>query len=94
MPTSDAVLLPPPLPTRPASPERVLGEHRDAPGSSRRLDDVGVENVLEAMIEQRRQSSRPAPAAAPIDEREAAASHGHAPSVRARAASDVFVKVR
>lgn len=43
MPTADAKLLPPPY-------ER---------GSVRRLDEVGVETVLGAMIEQKRRASQP-----------------------------------
>ena len=51
MPTADATILPPP---------RVYSDEHDTldeRGSTRRLDDVGIETVLEAMIVQRRQSS-------------------------------------
>jgi hypothetical protein len=46
MPTPDANVISSPRPS-------------DERGSSRRLDDIGVETVLGAMIEQKHRSSRP-----------------------------------
>lgn len=79
-PARDATLIPPPL---------EKGEER---GSSRRLDEVGVENVLHAMVEQRR-ASRPAP-----DEIEAPSGEVELEetprSRRVPASSDAFLKAR
>lgn len=57
MPTADATLLPP------APPAFSSSEPAEERGSARRLDDVGVEAVLGAMIEQKRRSSQPSFAA-------------------------------
>lgn len=54
MPTADATLLPPAFLSSDPVEER---------GSARRLDDVGVEAVLGAMIEQKRRASQPSFAA-------------------------------
>ncbi len=77
MASADATLLPPELPP---SEER---------GSSRTLDDVGVEAVLGAMIEQRR-ASRPCPSEveSPFEFEETPRSR------RVAADSDAFLKVR
>lgn len=53
-PSVDATLLPPP-----PSSDTSLGAY-DEDASTRSLDEVGVEAVLGAMIEQRKRSSRPA----------------------------------
>ena len=58
--TADALILPPPPSTHRSLEAFALGEEVTSErGSSRRLDDVGVEAVLGAMIEQKRRSSRP-----------------------------------
>jgi len=54
MATADATLLPPPFPS---GNERSAVEER---GSVRRLDEVGVETVLEAMVAAKRRASQPA----------------------------------
>ena len=54
MPTADATLLPPAFSSSDPLEER---------GSARRLDDVGVQAVLGAMIEQKRRASQPSFAA-------------------------------
>jgi hypothetical protein len=59
--------------------------------SSRSLEDVGVDTVLGAMIEQRKRSSRPAPCEVAAGEDEAGAEQ--APR-RAPAHSDAFLKAR
>jgi hypothetical protein len=89
MPTADATLLPPAfLATGPA-------EER---GSARRLDDVGVEAVLGAMIEQKRRASQPSFAAIdlpPADESQSEAppsSEGEPRRTPSR--SEVFLKAR
>jgi hypothetical protein len=55
MPTADATLLPPAFLSDRAD--------RDERGSARHLEDVGVEAVLGAMIEQKRRASQPSFAA-------------------------------
>jgi hypothetical protein len=92
MPTADATLLPPAFSSSESAAER---------GSARRLDDVGVEAVLGAMIEQKRRSSQPSFAAIdlpPASEREEGsdAPDSEAPE-RARRSptrSEVFLKAR
>jgi hypothetical protein len=53
MPTADATLLPPAF----------LSQEREERGSARHLEDVGVEAVLGAMIDQKRRASQPSFAA-------------------------------
>ena len=79
MPTADAALLPPPMPS--AEPR----------GSVRRLDEVGVEAVLGAMIEQKKRSSQPSFAAheTGIELPEDDADRGRVPT-----RSEVFLKAR
>jgi hypothetical protein len=86
MPTADATLLPPvPLET-PPSGLPALG----ANPSMRRLDEVGVEAVLGAMIEQKRRSSRPAPS----ELAELASEDEYVSCSGSPADPDVFMKVR
>jgi hypothetical protein len=89
MPTADATLLPPVpfstpaggIPSLPAAWDRATARH---------LDDVGVEAVLGAMIEQRRRSSRPpAEELADLGGADDAPSRGGGP-----ADPDAFLKVR
>jgi hypothetical protein len=79
MPTADATLLPPPFLSD--------DDHEDERHSARHLDDVGVEAVLGAMIEQKRRSSQPSFAA--IDR---ARADSEAPRTPTR--SEVFLKAR
>lgn len=84
MPTADATLLPPP----PSLDDR---------GSARRLDEVGVEAVLGAMIEQKRRSSSPSFAAIELGDDELRDERGEEegpPGGRAPTASEVFLKAR
>lgn len=57
MPTADATLLPPPY--SPTSTVHGDGGDQQERESVRRLDEVGVEAVLGAMIEQKRRASQP-----------------------------------
>lgn len=93
MPTADATLLPPPFshddPVEPISQR----------GSARRLDDVGVEAVLGAMIEQKRRASQPSFAAIelPPASEGPASTDDHArddDSRRTPTRSEVFLKAR
>ena len=91
MPTADATLLPPAFSSfsdsDPAS-ER---------GSARHLEDVGVEAVLGAMIEQKRRASQPSFAAIelpPASEGPASDDHAHDESRRSPTRSEVFLKAR
>jgi hypothetical protein len=79
---ADAILPPPP-------------DKEEERGSSRRLDDVGVENVLHAMVEQRR-ASRPAPEELEqADQRAGELDYVETPrSRRVPADSDAFLKAR
>jgi hypothetical protein len=83
MRTADATLLP------------AIGDGLDDRDSSRTLDEIGVGAVLNAMIEQRKRSSRP-----PVDEIEAIEiddvdAIAEAPrSRRAPANSEAFLKAR
>jgi hypothetical protein len=83
MPTADACLLPPPLPP----------EER---GSVRRLDEVGVEAVLGAMIEQKRRASQPSFSAIDtgIDTAIEQPEEEAPPGGRAPTKSEVFLKAR
>ena len=94
MPTADATLLPPAfLSDEPRSPRSQGGER----ASARHLEDVGVETILGAMIEQKRRSSQPSfPAFSPVelsDEELHDADEGP-PGGRAPATSEVFLKAR
>jgi hypothetical protein len=83
MPTAEATLLPPPY--SPSSP------------STRRLDEVGVETVLGAMIEQKRRASQPSYPALTLDlERDGEGEReDDAPATeRAPTRSEVFLKAR
>ncbi|MDB4939564.1 MAG: hypothetical protein JWP87_6536 [Labilithrix sp.] len=86
MPTADAVLLPPPLPS-PAS----SAEER---GSARRLDEVGVEAVLGAMIEQKKRASQPSFAAIELPDNVNTDEDDQPPGGRAPTRSEVFLKAR
>ncbi len=77
MPTADATLLPPAF----------LSDDDDERHSARRLDDVGVEAVLGAMIEQKRRSSQPSFAAIDLPRADS-----EAPRTPTR--SEVFLKAR
>lgn len=94
MPTADATLLPPAFSSSDPVEER---------GSARRLDDIGVEAVLGAMIEQKRRASQPSFAAielAPSSDREdgndaeAPDSEGPPGGRRTPTRSEVFLKAR
>ena len=76
---ADAILPPPP-------------DKEEERGSSRRLDDVGVEKVLHAMVEQRR-ASRPAPEE--LEQPSGELDYVETPrSRRVPADSDAFLKAR
>jgi hypothetical protein len=77
MPTADATLLPPPY----------LSDHDEERRSARHLDDVGVEAILGAMIEQKRRSSQPSFAAIDLPRADS-----EAPRTPTR--SEVFLKAR
>lgn len=82
MPTADATLLPPALPTGCA-----YAEESD---SVRHLEEVGVEAVLGAMIEQKRRASQPSfPSFTPPQ-----ADNDLPSERRANAKSEVFLKAR
>jgi hypothetical protein len=87
MPTADATLLPPAF----------LSEHEDERRSARHLDDVGVEAVLGAMIEQKRRSSQPSFAAIDLpraaDDGVRSERAGSEPP-RTATRSEVFLKAR
>ena len=92
MPTADATLLPPAFLSSDSVEER---------GSARRLDDVGVEAVLGAMIEQKRRASQPSFAAIDLppasgeqrsDDESPESSDGDAR--RSPTRSEVFLKAR
>lgn len=91
MPTADATLLPPPFYSSDPAEER---------DSARHLDDVGVEAVLGAMIEQKRRASQPSfaaielpPASDRHDGDDAPDSEGP-PGGRTPSRSEVFLKAR
>ena len=93
MPTADATLLPPPFSSSSLD---------DEPHSGRRLDAVGVETVLGAMIQHRRASQPsfasvvvPSAKTTPPSEREPRDDHSRErlPG-RAPARSEVFLKAR
>ncbi len=94
MPTADATLLPPAFQTFGSS------DPAEERGSARRLDDVGVEAVLGAMIEQKRRASQPSFAAIELPpasgeqnpESEAPESEGETRRTPTR--SEVFLKAR
>jgi hypothetical protein len=101
MPTADATILPPGLPPglppahadarHPSSYSASAAEER---GSVRRLDEVGVEAVLGAMIEQKRRSSRPSFAAIELGTDELHDEDEGPPGGRAPTTSEVFLKAR
>ena len=89
MPTADATLLPPPFTDGTATAEDRT--------SVRRLDEVGVENVLGAMIEQKRRASQPSFAAIELESREPRDQEDEGPASadeRAPSTSEVFLKAR
>jgi len=90
MPTADATLLPPPY-----SSSASTAEER---GSVRRLDEVGVGTVLEAMIEQKhRRASQPSfPAVSEIENtaEDDDESSSEERSERVPSRSEVFLKAR
>ena len=86
MPTADATILPPPFSSA-AEYER---------GSTRRLDEVGVETVLEAMLETnlKRRSSQPSFAAIDRIELPRDEDHESQPPGGRSPVSEVFLKAR
>lgn len=86
MPTADATLLPPAFLSNGRSRDR-----DDEPGSARHLEDVGVEAILGAMIEQKRRASQPSFAA--ID-RPRAGGQADSEVPRTPTRSEVFLKAR
>jgi hypothetical protein len=89
MPTADATLLPPPF----LSHDRDDREHE--PASARHLEDVGVEAILGAMIEQKRRASQPSFAAIDLPrERERERQQGDSEVPRTPTRSEVFLKAR
>jgi hypothetical protein len=87
MPTLNAPLLPAVPLGPPVGGVPSLGAPDASMAGARRLDEVGVETVLGAMIEQKRRSSRPAPCELGESE-EQAGQRGFRPD------TDVFQKVR
>lgn len=92
MPTADATLLPPPYESTSSSSGRASGRAH-AEGSVRHLEEVGVEAVLGAMIEQKRRASQPSYAAIDLGFAEIEDDDGPA-TERAPTRSEVFVKAR
>lgn len=95
MPTADATLLPPPYSS---SASTASTEARER-GSVRRLDEVGVGTVLEAMIEQKhRRSSQPSfPAVSEIEntaDEDDDESSSEERNERVPSRSEVFLKAR
>ena len=87
MPTADATLLPPVYLDRDRDRDR-----EEERGSARHLEDVGVEAVLGAMIEQKRRSSQPSFAAVDLRRGESARDESEPPRTPTR--SEVFLKAR
>jgi hypothetical protein len=91
MPTADATLLPPAFSTSSAfsdtDPADAGARER---GSARHLEDVGVEAILGAMIEQKRRASQPSFAAIELPP----SSEGPATERRTPTRSEVFLKAR
>jgi hypothetical protein len=92
MPTADATLLPPAFSSSDSAEER---------GSARHLEDVGVEAVLGAMIEQKRRASQPSfaaidlpPASDHQEGSDAPASEAPESARRSPTRSEVFLKAR
>jgi serine/threonine protein kinase HipA of HipAB toxin-antitoxin module len=90
MPTADATILPP----APVPGQRERHDSADERGSVRRLDEVGVEAVLGAMIEQKRRSSQPSFAAIELGTDELHDEDEGRPGGRAPTTSEVFLKAR
>jgi hypothetical protein len=96
MPTADATLLPPAF----SAETRREGDR----ASARHLEDVGVQAVLGAMIEQKRRASQPSfaaidlPPSSEVNESESEAPASEAPEAgeprRAPTRSEVFLKAR
>ena len=93
MPTADATLLPPPYSSSASCAEDLDQLHQPERASARRLDEVGVENILGAMIEQKRRASQPSFAAIELDSLEPFADP-QPPGGRAPTTSEVFLKAR
>jgi hypothetical protein len=94
MPTADATLLPPAYLSHERDRDR---DREDERGSARHLDDVGVEAVLGAMIEQKRRASQPSFAAIDLpravdDGERSERADSEAPRTPTR--SEVFLKAR
>jgi hypothetical protein len=85
MPTADATLLPAPAGQFSSSSS---AEER---GSERRLDDVGVETVLEAMVAAKKRASQPCQHEVEADDGDADET---TPRGRPPVVSEVFLKAR
>ena len=91
MPTADATLLPPVYAS--SSPSSSLHDSDDR-GSARRLDEIGVEAVLGAMIEQKRRSSQPSFPAIELGADDLHDEDEGPPGGRSETTSEVFLKAR